>query len=281
MGVLFRILAILIFVALLSNCKEDSRVEPEPSFRKIKQSIKIHDDNANGSDLRLINISLSEPVLFFYNEKGLLDSLVGFSDSTFSHIKKTMKVLYRPQKITAIIDEDTTEPSAIDFYLDGNKNIIKMVDTLGLNLGFHFTYQNNKIDEVILNLGTPISILNNFIYDQNNNLIQYTTSDSIGNKVKVNFEYNTQEITSNLDIKFASGGIRFLYAGGINVLSLMGINYGVGNKNQILSRIDKNLVTGVNTTYLFDYTRNNLNEIIARKIIVNDTIDVYYNYIYE
>ena len=156
-----------------------------------------------------------------------------------------------------------------------------MVDTLGLNLGFHFTYQNNKIDEVVLNLGTPISLLNNFIYDQNNNLTQYTTLDSIGNKVKVNFEYNTQNITPNLDIKFASGGIRFLYAGGINVLSLMGINYGVGNKNQIISRIDKNLSTGINTTYLFDYTKNNFNEIIARKIIVNDTIDVYYNYIYD
>lgn len=281
MSVLFRMLMILFFAAFLCNCKEDKTPEPEASFRRIKQSIKIHDDNANGSDLRLLNISLSEPVLFFYNEKGLLDSLVGFSDSTFSHVKKTMKVFYRPQKITAIIDEDTTEPAAFDLFLDVNNNLIKMVDTLGLNLGFHFTYQNNKIDEVVLNLGTPISLLNNFIYDQNNNLTQYTTLDSIGNKVKVNFEYNTQNITPNLDIKFASGGIRFLYAGGINVLSLMGINYGVGNKNQIISRIDKNLSTGTTTTYLFDYTKNNFNEIIARKIIVNDTIDVYYNYIYE
>ena len=96
MSVLFRIIAILILTPLFTNCKEDKTPELEPSFRRIKQSIKIHDDNANGSDLRLLNISLSEPVLFFYNEKGLLDSLVGFSDSTFSHVKKTMKVFYRP-----------------------------------------------------------------------------------------------------------------------------------------------------------------------------------------
>ena len=72
MSVLFRMLMILFFAAFLCNCKEDKTPEPEASFRRIKQSIKIHDDNANGSGLRLIDTTIKEPVLFFYNEKSPL-----------------------------------------------------------------------------------------------------------------------------------------------------------------------------------------------------------------
>ena len=84
-----------------------------------------------------------------------------------------------------------------------------------------------------------------------------------------------------MDIRFASAGILYVYSGGVNVISLMGLNYGLGNTHRIFKRKEYNLQTSQNGfNYIFEYGVNNNEEIIDRKITVNDTIDITYQYRY-
>jgi hypothetical protein len=158
-----------------------------------------------------------------------------------------------------------------------------MVDTFGFGYGFIFTYYNNRISNIQIVLDSTFNFTN-FAYDANNNLLQYVMTDAHGTpQTRVSFEYDlSNTISRDLDIRFASGGIRFLYAGGVNVFSLANINYGLGNTHRITKRIEYNLQTTQDgNKYLFDYSTNALNEITNRKITVNDTIDVFYEYRYQ
>ena len=95
--------------------------------------------------------------------------------------------------------------------------------------GIFFSYTSSKITNIrITVLGTSTNITN-FVYDGNNNLQQYILPDSNNVLYKIAFTYDLNKpISSDLDIRFASAGIQFLYAGGVNVISLIGLNTGVG-----------------------------------------------------
>ncbi|MBL0287697.1 MAG: hypothetical protein IPQ19_09925 [Bacteroidetes bacterium] len=102
MSVLFRMLMILFFAAFLCNCKEDKTPEPEASFRRIKQSIKIHDDNANGITLRMGKVIVRENAFFLYNSDGLLDSLYVLSDTLpNADLLKSIKISYESDMVIA------------------------------------------------------------------------------------------------------------------------------------------------------------------------------------
>lgn len=282
MSVLFRILAILIFVALLSNCKEDNRIEPEPSFRKIKQSIKIHDDNANGITLRMGKVTVRENAFFLYNSNGLLDSLYVLSDTTpNATLIKSIKVNYESNRIIGNAYLNRVGVFKFFFLFNQKKQITKILfgDVIS-NEGFSINYANDKISNINIS-PLEIPIYKNFVYDGSNNLLQFITSDSIGNLVKVSFTYSTKSIPKELDIKFASAGFQFLYAGGVNIISLMGLNTGISNTNRIFSRKETYLSTGQEIArYLFEYQEDVDNNIIGRKGTINDTIEINYDYKY-
>ncbi|MBL0287696.1 MAG: hypothetical protein IPQ19_09920 [Bacteroidetes bacterium] len=148
------------------------------------------------------------------------------------------------------------------------------------NEGFSINYSNDKISNIKI---SPLEIpfYKNFVYDGSNNLLQFIASDSIGNLVKVSFSYSTQSITDELDIKFASAGFQFLYAGGVNIISLMGLNTGIGNTNRIFSRNETYLATEQEIArYLFEYQEDADNNITGRKGTINDTIEINFDYKY-
>ncbi len=271
---------LIVVIATLHSCVPNG--DNNPTMRKIKQSIKVHDDNINGINLRVQNLSIRENARFYYNSIGLLDSMDVFSDTTASAtLLKSLKLVYFNDKVRAFV-YDTSSRFSLDLYFNSNRQITKMTDTLGLGLGFFFTYSNNKISNLRISLDSTF-YYTNFMYDGNNNLTQFIITDKNSQPLtRVNIEYDLdKKIPQELDIKFASGGIRFLYAGGVNVLSLANLNYGLGNSNRIFKRIEYNLQTAqTGNKYLFDYTTNNNQEITNRKIIVNDTIDVFYEYRY-
>lgn len=282
MSVLFRILMILFFAAFLCNCKEDKTPEPEASFRRIKQSIKIHDDNANGYSLRMNEIKVRENAIFLYNSDGLLDSMYVFSDTTSNAtLLKSLKLSYVPGKVKAKAYLDGVGSFDANFIYNEKKQVTKILfGDIASNTGFSLDYLNDKISFIKLN-PLEIPIYKNFVYDGSNNLLQFVASDTLGNLVKVNFTYAPQTIPEELDIKFASVGFQFLYAGGVNVISLMGLNTGICNTNRIFSRKETYLNTGQEIArYLFEYQEDAANNIIGRKGTINDTLEINYDYKY-
>lgn len=276
-----------IFIIGLNSCTNNSVTDPIK--KRIKQSFKlndefIHDDNVNNVDLRKLNITIRQAANFYYNTDGLLDSLNVFSDSTPSAaLLKSLKFHYLPDRIRADIFFAPNDRNVAHFFYNSKKQVTKIVDTSGLNLvGLFFSYNSDKITNIrIAVLGSSTNITN-FVYDGNNNLLQYILPDSTGALHKVAFTYDLNKpINSDLDIRFASAGVQFLYAGGVNVISLIGLNTGVGNTHRILNRLETKLVGGqTDNEYQYEYSVDNDGEITNRKITINDTIDVFYEYRY-
>lgn len=278
---------ILLFVAFLIafgfNACINNPTE-NPVEKRIKQSFKVHDDNVNNVDLRKQNISIREVANFYYNTAGLLDSLNVFSDSTpGATLLKSIKFNYLADRVRARIFFAPNDRNVGDFFFNSSKQVTKIVDTSGLDLfGIFFSYTSNKITNIrITVLGTSTNITN-FVYDGNNNLQQYILPDSNNVLYKIAFTYDLNKpISSDLDIRFASAGIQFLYAGGVNVISLIGLNTGVGNTNRITDRVETKIGNTIpNNSYVFEYSVNNIDEITNRKITLNDTVDVFYEYRY-
>lgn len=270
------------FVVGLNSCTNNPN--PDPVKKRIKQSFKIHDDNVNNVDMRKSNITIREVANFYYNTDGTLDSLNVFSDSTPGAVLlKSMKFSYLPDRVRAQLFFAPSDRNTGDFIFNSSKQVTKIVDTSGLDLfGIFFSYTNSKITNIRISALGVSSNLTNFIYDGNNNLLQYVAPDSNSVLHKVAFTYDlSKPISSDLDIRFASAGIRFLYIGGTNVISLIGLNTGVGNTNRIINRLETK-IGNVNpdNKYVFDYSVNSEDEITNRKITWNDTIDVFYEYRY-
>ena len=278
---------ILLFVAFLIafgfNACINNPTE-NPVEKRIKQSFKVHDDNVNNVDLRKQNISIREVANFYYNTAGLLDSLNVFSDSTpGATLLKSIKFNYLADRVRARIFFAPNDRNVGDFFFNSSKQVTKIVDTSGLDLfGIFFSYTSSKITNIrITVLGTSTNITN-FVYDGNNNLQQYILPDSNNVLYKIAFTYDLNKpISSDLDIRFASAGIQFLYAGGVNVISLIGLNTGVGNTNRITDRVETKVIGGEEgNVYQYEYSTNNIDEIVSRKITINDTVDVFYDYRY-
>lgn len=270
-------LIIVATIALFCSCEP----EPNPASRKIVQSLKVHDDNVNGVNLRVQNLTIRENANFHYRTDGLLDSFDVFMDTLpGSALLKSLKLAYFNDKVRAFA-KDTSGLIVMDFYFNSKRQITKMVDTTGT--GFYFTYTNDKISLIKVNLDN-VTYLNNLVYDSHNNLIQYMITNTDSQAVtRVNLEYDLNNaISEQLDIKFVSAGIRFIYAGGVNVFSLAGLNYGLKNTNRIIKRTEYNLLTGQTLySYSIDYNTNNNQEIINRNIVLNDSIEVFYEYRYQ
>ena len=202
----------IVLITMLPSCVQNSN--NSPVIRKIKQTLKIHDDNVNGINLRVQNVSLRENANFHYNNSGLLDSMDIFSNTiSGSTLVRSLKLIYYNDKVRAVVF-DTAGSFELDLYFDSNRNITKMVDPFGSGSGIYLDYINNKISEIKVKSTIDSFYYTNFVYDGNNNLIQFIITDNQSEPlIKVKIDYDlSKNITNDLDLKFSSNGIRFLYA---------------------------------------------------------------------
>ena len=190
------ILFTIVIITILPSCVQNSN--NNPVLRKIKQSLKIHDDNVNGIKLRVQNLSLRENANFHYNNAGLLDSMNILSDTIIgSTLVRSLKLQYYSNKVRAIVF-DTSGRFELDLYFDSNRNITKMVDTFGRGTGFYFTYFNNKISSIKITSLIDTFYYTNFVYDGNNNLSQFIITDNQSEPlIKVKIDYDLSKNITN------------------------------------------------------------------------------------
>ncbi|HPW87335.1 MAG TPA: hypothetical protein PLU78_09060, partial [Chitinophagales bacterium] len=92
--------------------------------------------------------------------------------------------------------------------------------------------------------------------------------------------YSDREISEELDTRFFSKDIKFIYLGGLNLVYKIGLNFGTNNKNTLIKRTEINVIENkINAYYEFTYTYNNNGEIIKRAMLW-DTDTLFYQFRY-
>lgn len=260
-------------VWLLYGCTPD--IPPE-LLRKIKRS-NVYDDVVNG---RVNPLHIYESTNFFYSNNGLLDSVAVLDDTTAAaNLLKTIKFVYLPDKIIAHT-YDSTGYRELHLLFDADKQITGIVDPV-VQSGLYMTYKNNQMIRMIDSSATTKGYeFSNFVYDNNNNLLQYDISLG-SNYGQVKFRYSNRPITDELDIRFFSRGIKFIYIGGINLLSKCGLNYGLSNRHEIVQ--SETILLPVNQVvdqYTFSYRYNTIFNDIQERTMEWDTDTLHYEFEY-
>lgn len=252
--------------------------------QRVKQSLKIHDDNVNGASLRKVN-TIQEAVYFFYNTDNLLDSLAVFSDTTKAEMTKSMKLEYSPseKRIKANFYQLQLGNYSMDFYYDNNNKLLKIsTESEGKEYGIFYTYRKDTLTEIQMDyLHQNYSI--NLEYDKYSNLTNYDAYYTNKTSVHVLLDYDYSFIVDKtFDLKFANIEIKFLYEGGINVIHLMGLNLGIGNTHIITGRLETKLKnsTEVINKYKFEYSKDEYGRLIGRKVKYNEQAEAIYLYKY-
>ncbi len=261
---------------LLSGCTPDS---PPELLRKIKQSNRVYDDIVNGK-AKIKTSRIDESTNFFYNNTGLLDSVSVLDDTTATAtLLKTIKFVYLQDKIIAHT-YDSTGYRELHLLFDADKQITGIVDPI-FQSGLYMTYVNNKMTRMIdSSAKTKGYEFTNFIYDNNNNLLQYDISyGSYYGLVK--FRYSNRPISDEMDVRFFSRAIKFIYIGGINLLSKCGLNYGLSNHHEVVQ--SETILLPVNQVvdqYTFSYRYNTTFNDIKERTIEWDTDTLHYEFEY-
>lgn len=271
--------------SIVDNILKDIKTTPTDEVqRKVMKSYKIHEDNINGASLKKIH-RIQEAVLYFFNENDLLDSLCVLTDtSNNSIVKRTMKVNYSnaDSVITASMYDQTCGNFIVNFYADTNKNVLRIVNQInGVENGIYYIYTGNLLTNKKYKFGR-VAIAGNFIYDNYNDLLQYELHTQVEDAVKIDFQYNNILLPDQtFDIRFNSQEISFLYEGGVNILCLMGLKDGAGNKYFIQKRTERYLNSGeLRNIYNYDYQFDEKNRLINREIMINDSLLIKYEYQY-
>jgi hypothetical protein len=267
-----QIIPVITVIFAFSSCNPN----PEPVLRKIKQSVQVYDDNVNG---RIAGGNIAEVNNFFYNSDGLVDHVSVYDDTSSSAtLIKEIFFSFFTDKVSAYTIHQIDGYQYYEFHFDANKRITKLVDSMGF--GLEFSYNNNKIS-LIRNVfpGDTLNI-QDFVYDLNGNLTSYNfvyRGDAI---LSVDLEYSNDLITDELDTRFFNKDIRFIYIGGLNLVTKLGLNFGLNNKNTLLKRTEYLEPSGdVKDVYDFGYIYNDNNEIIKRNIRYNtDTLFYQFEY---
>jgi hypothetical protein len=275
--------AVFIFLWIIAGCtKGGSDIEPEAEAR-IKKSVFSRDDNANGSHLKKQGIEIREITNFYYNESDLLDSFYLFYDSLQVNLARSLKVTYTDSNVYFLEEYDRGKTFYNEYHFNDKKQLTKIRNVFNPDLtkGIFISYFNDRISNIKLVLNETIE-LSNFLYDSKNNLLQYTLKDENGIVYLIQYTYDTDNfISQQLDIKFGVVDLLHWYAGGVNVMNLIGLNLGLGNSNHMMERIEKLQATDeLLRSYKFSYSQNSQNQIVGRNIILNDTISVFYQYYY-
>lgn len=264
-----------ISLLLLFGCTENLSTS---SLRRIKQSNKVFEDNVNGRKSQMSPIE--ESTNFFYNTQGLLSSVTVYDDTSINAtLLKSITFEYASDKITAYTYYNIDGPRTLYFYFDNNKKLTALTDSLGR--GLYLSYNGNQLTRIRDSSTAIILDFINFTYDTNNNLLSYELSVDNGPVIgRAILEYSDREISEELDTRFFSKDIKFIYLGGLNLVSKIGLNFGTNNKNTLIKRTEINLIENkINAYYEFTYTYNNNGEIIKRAMLW-DTDTLFYQFRY-
>lgn len=281
--IIHKYLIVLLALIFIISCNTED-ISPEKAARKIVQSNLVHEDNVNGRISAGGNIIESNN--FIYNTNGLLKSVTVYDDTAFgANLIKQVEFVYYPEKIRAFTFNvyDTVNTNFVyDIYFNMQKQVFKLTDTLGN--GLQITYVNDKITHIKDSNSVTILDYQNLQYD-GNNLTQYEVgANGAAPFARATLEYGTKTIVSELDTRFFSKDIKFIYIGGLNLINKLGLNFGISNSNELKKRTETNLVTGqIVDTYLFryEYNANNSAEIIKRSISRTSSPDtLYYQFKY-
>ncbi|MCA9749814.1 MAG: hypothetical protein KC414_11970, partial [Romboutsia sp.] len=130
------------------------------------------------------------------------------------------------------------------------------------------TYENDLITRIYDSSSTGIRDFINFDYDANNNLLQFELRLDNGPIIgRVLLTYSNNSIPAELDTRFFTSGVRYIYIGGLDVISKVGLNFGKTNTNTLVKREEYNIISNeLIETYNFGYTYDNDNRIIKRNM---------------
>ncbi len=264
-----------ISLLLLFGCTENLSTS---SLRRIKQSNKVFEDNVNGRKSQMSPIE--ESTNFFYNTQGLLSSVTVYDDTSINAtLLKSITFEYSADKITAYTYYNIDGPRTLYFYFDNNKKLTALTDSLGR--GLYLSYNGNQLTRIRDSSAAIILDFINFTYDTNNNLLSYELSVDNGPVIgRAILEYSDRKIPEELDTRFFSKDIKFIYLGGLNLVYKIGLNFGTNNKNTLIKRTEINVIENkINAYYEFTYTYNNNGEIIKRAMLW-DTDTLFYQFRY-
>ena len=249
--------------------------KPADESPKIIQSNLVYEDNVNGRTPPPNNVI--ESVNFFYNENGRLISATVYDDTTTTaHLLKEIDLTYLSDKI--VVDSYLDTIGDVTYYIGFNEK--KQVTTITLpdSGGLYISYLNDRISNIKILPGNDEYL--NFIYDDNDNLLQYELK--IGNQIagRAVLEYDNQLVSSEFDSRFLTKEIKFIYLGGLDLMMKLGLNYGKVSKNRLIRRTEIIAATGdVNEQYNYGYTFNNNLEITKRNIrFSTDTLFYQFKY---
>lgn len=262
-----RLIGIWVFAFLLMiSCSK-----PVVKEFKIKQSNHVYEDNVNGRTPPPNNVI--ESTNFFYDDDGLLNRATVYDDTSASaHLLKELNIAYFSDKVVINTFLDTVGNVVYTIAFNAKKQVLSV--TLPDSSGLYLNYFNDRISS-IKSLPSGDEYIS-FIYDDNDNLLQYdlkVSSFIVGRAV---LEYNNDLVPKEFDSRFLTKEIRFIYLGGLDLISKLGLNYGKSTQNKLIKRTDVNLITGqVFEQYDYGYTQNVKGDITKRNILFS-TDTLYY-----
>lgn len=251
---LIGILAIALF--LIISCSK-----PEATDEKIIQSNLVFEDNVNG---RIAGNGVIESTNFFYNDNNTLNRATVYDDTIpNAHLLKELNLTYFSDKVVINTFLDTIGNVTYTVAFNSKKQVtsIALPDSSGLYL----TYFDDRISN-IKTLPSGDEYIS-FIYDSNDNLLQYELKSGgfvVGRAI---LEYDNDLVSEEFDSRFLTKDIKFIYLGGLDLMSKIGLNYGNSTKNKLIKRSDIIVQTGqVYEHYDYGYIRNSNNDIVKRNI---------------
>lgn len=252
---------LLLITIAVSAC--DRIKYPESGSRLIKQSNQIVVDNVNGR----MSDGVIQSINFFYNENNTLNSATVYDDTSVSAILlKSLAFEYQPDKIVVNTYDAIAGSSKAYFYYNEKNQVTNILDTLGN--GLWISYENDLITRIYDSSSLLIRDFVNFVYDNNNNLLQFELKLNNGPVVgRAILSYDNKPISPELDTRFFSAGVRFIYIGGLDLISKVGLNFGKTNTNRLIKREEYNLTENeLIETYDFGYIYDSQNRIVKRNM---------------
>ncbi len=243
--------------------------------KRIKKSILFIEDNVNGRVPPPDNVI--EATNFFYNENGTLNKATVYSDTTArATLLKEINVSYHDGYVLVNSYLDSIGDITYKVTYNDKKQVtsIAKLDSSGL----YISYFNDRISSIkILPIGAEYV---NFMYDANNNLLQYELIDNNELIIRANLEYTNDVVTSEFDSRFFTKEIKFMYIGGLDLFTKLGLNAGLSSHNKLIKRTDIKPTNGqVYETYHYGYTHNSQSLIMKRNVRFS-TDTLYYQFKY-
>ncbi|MCB0507234.1 MAG: hypothetical protein R2739_01920 [Chitinophagales bacterium] len=249
---LFASIILLCFISCLKPTED----------KLIRQSNFVREDQTNGRIAG--NSNIIESTNFYYNKDGNVERITVYSDTTPQAILlKELNMTYLNNRvlIRAYLDTIGTINYVVNFNDKKQVTSVLLPDSSGLFI----SYFDDKISSVY---DSPNQIdYINFMYDSNNNLLQYERKENNAISGKAILEYSNEPINAEFDSKFLSKEIKFIYVGGLDFLTKLGLNTGLSAQNKLIKRTEIILPSyQIYETYDYGYTYNSDGKVIKRNI---------------